>query len=377
MLKLRFWALCLPSILLLSCKADVGDPSHVLIDSFSEKSTASFIEDVYSDVRLVPLELDGHLLGSSMLMLLEQAGEGYILTDRQSQAGYLFNPDGSLRTYISKVGRGPGEYNSLEHVKYQDHKIVALADGDHVIEYSEAGDLIRESFLDYDFMDFQLFRDKGAAFLVSRSDGEDEVCDRIIFTDTLFQKTASFFPQAFQLFNYESHLSRVGDDEYLYVPVTSTQIYQCRMDEVVKTYDIDLHGKEFPDSILKADDFEVMLDVMMRTPEIYYVPQAFENQDFLLLGLGNIIDGEDKDSGVWLIDLKDMSSRIEYCEQKSVEYSFFGPPQMLTPDNEVVFICDLSLYDEVKNSVPGLSRYDSLFADCPSDSALLFCKIGE
>ena len=81
-----FRALWLPVILLLSCKAGGDDPSLIQIDSFSEKSNASFFEEVYSDVRLLPLNLDGHLLGSSSQAGLDRAGDGYILTDTQTEA---------------------------------------------------------------------------------------------------------------------------------------------------------------------------------------------------------------------------------------------------------------------------------------------------
>ncbi len=370
-----FRALWLPVILLLSCKAGGDDPSLIQIDSFSEKSNASFFEEVYSDIRLLPLNLDGHLLGSSSQAGLDRAGDGYILTDTQTEALLLFGPDGSLRTYISKVGRGPGEYTYLQTCRYRDHKLTALADDTHIIEYTEDGELSAEYYLDHAYMDLMLSEGEGATLLMTRYDGDDEVCDRIIFTDGSYRQTASFFPQSFQLFTFGSHLTKLDDDVYFYVPLSEPKVYKFRGSELVSTYEFNLHGKGFPESFLKSDDWEVMLDVMTNTPEIYYVGEAFETRDYLLFGLGNIISGEDRDRGVWLIDKKDMSSRIEYYDYRGSAFAFFGPPQLLTPDNEVVFVCDVSLYDEVKDSVPGLSRYASLFENCPSDYALLFCKI--
>lgn len=372
-----FWALCLTAMILLSCRNDRGDSSVVEIDSFSDKSNASFFEEVYSDIRLLPLDIDGHLLGSSNEMDLEKAGDGFVITDRQTEAILLIGPDGALKTYVSKVGRGPGEYNYLQTCKYRDHKMIALADDSHVIEYTEDGELSREFTLDYAFADLMLSGNGGAVMLMSRGDGEEEVCDRIIFTDDSYNQTSSFFPLEFQLFNFGSHFTKLSEDEYLYIPLSMPQVFKCRGNEVVTTYNFNLRGKGFPEAFLKSDDWEVIYDVMMSTPVIYYVGGAFETSDFLLFDLGNIIDGEDKDRGLWLIDRKDMSSKIEYFDRTSPEYGFFGPPQMLTPDNEVVYVCDVSLFDDVEDIVPGLSKYASLFKSCPSDYAILFCKIGK
>ena len=376
-MRKRFWALWVPAIIMLSCKAGGGDPSVVDIDSFSDKGNASFFEEVYTDMMLLPLDLDDHLLGSSHQLHLEQADDGYVITDMQTEAILLLGPDGSLKTYVSKVGRGPGEYNYLQTCKYRDHKMIALADDSHVIEYTEDGELSAEYTLDYAFADLMLSDNGGAVMLMSRYDGEEEVCDRIIFTDDSYRQTSSFFPLGFQLFNFGSHLTKLSGDEYFYVPLSMPQVFKCRGNEVVTTYNFDFRGKGFPEAFLKSDDWEVIYDVMMSTPEIYYVGGAFETPDFLLFCLGSIIDGDDKDYGLWLIDRRDMSSKIEYYDRNGSEYGFFGPPQMLTPDNEVVYVCDVSLYDDVKDTVPGLSRYASLFEDCPSDYALLFCRIGK
>lgn len=373
-MRKSIWALWLPAILLLSCKAG-GDPSVVEINSFSDKSNASFFGEVYSDVRLLPLDLDGHLLGSSSQLSLDKADDAYLITDMQTGALLLFDADGALKTYISKVGRGPGEYNYLQTCKYRDHKMLALADDMRIIEYTEDGELSAEYPLDNYYMDLLLSGNEGATLLLSRSGGEEEVCDRIIFTDDSFQKTSSFFPQAFQLFTFGSHLTKLDDDAYLYVPLSEPKVYKFRGNELVTTFEFNFRGKGFPESFLKSDDWEVMLEVMTNTPEIYYVGEAFENGDYLLFGLGNIINGEDRDRGLWLIDKKDMSSQIEYYDYKGSPFAFFGPPQILTPDNEIVFVCDVSLYDDVKDSIPGLSRYAALFENCPSDNALLFCKI--
>lgn len=78
----------------------------------------------------------------------------------------------------------------------------------------------------------------------------------------------------------------------------------------------------------------------------------------------------------WIIDKRSFASRIEYADMEAPMLQFLGPPQMLTSDNEVVYICDLSLFDSVGEKVPGFAILDGLIEHKASDCILLFCKIG-
>lgn len=120
-----------------------------------------------------------------------------------------------------------------------------------------------------------------------------------------------------------------------------------------------------------------MLDILMGTPDIYGLVNVFENQEYLFQAVCHLVDGEEKRIGQWVIDKRDMSSRIEYWDLDGPKFQFFGPPQMLTENNEVVYVCDLSLIDNVKDKIPGLTKIAQDNQGRTSDTILLFCKIGE
>lgn len=374
-MKTRLWALILPATILFACRSNQeGSPSDVFIDSFSEESNTSFFEEVFSDIKVVPLDFGTDLTGANSSMSLRKSEGKFIITDHQTKTVYLFASDGSLITRVNKEGRGPGEYVELWAGDYSDHSLFVLGDG-RLLEYSEAGEFVREHNFEKSVQDFCPLGDREFAQLIFCS-GED-VEDRILISNTSDQIIQSFFLEEFMLYNYGAGLSKMdGRDEFLYRHAGLPRVDRCCRDSVITTYHFNLHGKEMPDGILKADDWSTMLDIMSNTPEIYYIASAFENDRYLLVALDFMIGSENESRiGQWLIDKNDWSSRIEYKDLDGPEFLFFGPPQMLTRDNEVVYICDATLFDTVKNTVPSLLKMEGSFQNCPSESILLFCKI--
>ena len=129
--------------------------------------------------------------------------------------------------------------------------------------------------------------------------------------------------------------------------------------------------------MLEADDYETILEVLTGTPDMYGIASAFENRDYLLLALSHLVDGDESRIGHWLINKKDLDSRIEYQDLKGPLFEVFGPPHWRTADNEVVFLCEASLYDAVKDLVPGLSDVATVIQEGSPDNVLLFCKIAK
>ena len=378
-MKTHFGAFIIPVILFFACSPKQRDLSNAYIDSFSEESDADFFREVFSDIRAIPMDLADHLLGSNAFLRFEKADDGFLLTDRQAGSIYLLDGDGSLLTHISKIGRGPGEYNEIQHAVYKNHSIIVLADGSHVIEYSESGDLVKEAVFEEWFADLAPLEENGYALFEYRDCGENEVEDRIIITDSAFVKKRSFLPLEYQLFNYGAlTFGVVGENgRYLCVQQSCPVIYKCDRDTVITTYTFDLHKKEFPAKMLEADDYETILEVLMGTPDMYGIASAFENRDYLLLALSHLVDGDESRIGHWLINKKDLESRIEYQDLKGPLFEFFGPPQLLTADNEVVYVCEASLYDTVMDLIPGLSDVANVFQEGSPDNVLLFCKIAK
>lgn len=370
--------LCLTvALLLFSCKTEQHVfSSEVTIDSFSEESTVSLFEDVFSEIKVVPLLQSDEVMGSAGSMRIKQCDGKYVITDTQMGAVYLFGHDGTLISRIIKNGRGPGEYSMLQSCEYFNHKIVVLADGTRILVYSEQGDFLNEFELEYETMDFHILDNEETVLLIPLSEGEMEIEDRIILADSQMNRKSSFFPQSYQLYSFGNYLSPILDKEgaYLYIQPSSPEISFCLRDSVITKYKFQLNGKEFPETLLVADDYETMLEILTNTAEIYSIVNAYENDDYLLLAIALLENGETTKIGQWIVNKKDWTSRIEYFPIEGPEFGFLGPPQLLTPDNEVIYICETTLFDTVKDKIPSLQNLSNDFTDV-YDKALLICAI--
>ena len=364
--------------LAVSCgPSNTAGDATVRIDSFSTKTNASFFQDVYSDLRVVPLQTGDIALGASGALRLKDAGEVYILTDAESNAIYTFDHAGKLLRRIRKVGRGPGEYEQLMSCEYRNGRYIVLAAGGHVIEYDGRGELIREVALDRDLMDLAVV-DGQPVLLASRLDGDsDAASDKILVCDADYRPVSGFCPQTFQLFNYASSLVPVAGEPgtFLYTEPTSTLIRKCDKTGIISVYELDFKGRQIPEAILLADDYEKMLAVMENTPDMYCYSDAFENGNYLLLSLEYLSNGEEKLRGQWLVDKRDGSSRIEYLDYNDGFFGFLGLPQLLTAQDEVVYIVDSELLDAALAGAPALAAVKDGLAAAAGGPALLFCKI--
>ena len=360
-------------VLSVSCGTEKKDASaDVVIRSFSPETNASFFADVFSEVRAVPLDLGDNVLGGALNFRLRAADDRLVLTDRQNSSIYAFDRDGALLARIAKVGRGPGEYQYPQTCEYVNGRYVVLADDRRVIEYDGQGELVQETALDFDMMDFTFVDPATPVFVMSRVDGEPEA-DRVLVCDADYEVRHTLLPQPFQLFNYETQLTKIpgSDGAFLYLDPTSPRLFRCDREQVLSSCEFDFKGRVFPEKLLTADDYEKILEVMLATPEIYCIYKAFENDDYMLLALQYLADGEEKKTAQWLVRKDDGSSRIEYMDYAGDLFSFLGPPQLLTADNEVIYIVDMDLYASVADGLPELAAS----VGSAQGFVMLVCKI--
>ena len=371
-------ALPLLLALAVSCGTDKNSGAgETRLDTFSAKSNASFFQDVYSDVRIIPIQLDGEVLGSSLNVSLKEKEDRYILVDQVTQTVFSFDRTGKPLGRIRKPGRGPGEYSQLVSCDYADGKYTVLADGGHIIEYDAQGDMLREFFLERDLMDVAVV-DGSPVLLASRIDGEEDAeADRILVCDASYQPQSSFCPEGFQLFNYSSVLTPVAGEEgsFLYVEPISTQLYKCNKEGILHTYVVDFNGKAMSEKLRNADDYEVILGVLESEPDIFCYEKAFENGNHLLLAVEHLESGSETEIAHWLVDKRDGSSRIEYMDYDGELFGFLGVPMLLTEQDEVVYVVDTEMFDAAVAAVPSLAAVKGSLPASFSGPALLVCKI--
>jgi hypothetical protein len=377
-MKCMMWTFALMAISM-SCGQNTAENSSDLeINSFSEESNMSFFNDLISEIKATPLNTGDILMGTSGAFKMTKADNKFLITDLQTNSVFLFNDDGTLITHISKVGRGPGEYTGIQSSVFSNHKIIALADNGHIIEYSEDGEFEKESFLETSVSDFCLLDDGLFAFLVPLNEGESDIEDRVIIADSSYKQIKSFSSQQYQLYDFGSSLSKVQNDgdSFLHIQACSPRIEKCNNEGVINSYNINLHGKEFPESFVRAEDYDNLFNILTSTPEIYSILNAYENQDYLLFAVCFMSDGEEKEIGLWLLNKNDYSSNIEYINLSDNLFSFIGPPLMLTRNNEVVFICDASMYESVREDYPKFNALNTIISANPDNKIMLTCKLG-
>ena len=339
--------LCLTAI---SCATKKPLSPDIYIDSFSEESNISFFNDIFSDIEVITLDLGGRLLGDPSLVDLKEIDGHYLIADRDNETVFLLNQDGSLITFLSKMGRGPGEYSHIQSAEYANHHIYLLVDGKSILEYSEKGEFLNQHTLSWSATDFIAYDDNDFICFISRLEGEgDSAVNRIALLDKEFQMKSSFYPMSYQLFTYGNHLQRVsGEEEFLCIQQLP-QIDKCNKETIVKTFHLNLHGKEYPETLLDQNDFEDILNILIDTPEIYYISDAFENSKYLLLSVSNLVHGDEARWGLWLIDKTRNSSRIEYFDVDSSEFTTLGLPVLLTEEGKVIFLCDSDNLNDLLN----------------------------
>ena len=108
---------------------------------------------------------------------------------------------------------------------------------------------------------------------------------------------------------------------------------------------------------------------------MYCCSRVFENGSHLLLNLEYVSNGVESLRGQWLVDKRDGSSRIEYLDYNGEFFGFLGLPQLLTAQDEVVYIVDSELLDAALADAPALAAVKDGLVAAAGGPALLFCKI--
>ena len=374
-MRLSTFFLFTSAFLICSCNREQISNSDVYIDSFSEESNTSFFDRVFSDIKVIPLDLGDSILGSHLRLSFKEEDDRLLITDQETGSVFLLNRDGTLVSSFTKVGRGPGEYTYLQSGAYHDKHVFVLADGNHFYEYSEQGDFLNAFELEQSAHDFVFLDDTFFTFFVPRYEGENVDEDRLVTLDTHFQRIGSFFPMSFQLYTYRSHLTRVsGEDNHFLCIQPWPRVDKCDQESVKITYRFDFHGKEYPQKLLEQDSYEAILDILTTTPEIYYIADAFENPQFLLISLFQLVNGIETRVGWWLINKTERTSQIEYFEYTGTVFSALGMPVLLTQDDKVLLLCDIVALNDIVRQHP-YTKIAEQIKGISSQQVLLLCTI--
>ena len=122
------------------------------------------------------------------------------------------------------------------------------------------------------------------------------------------------------------------------------------------------------------DSYEAILDILTTTPEIYYIADAFENPQFLLISLFQLVNGIETRVGWWLINKTERTSQIEYFEYTGTVFSALGMPVLLTQDDKVLVLCDIVALNDIVRQHP-YTKIAEQIKGISSQQVLLLCTI--
>ena len=114
------------------------------------------------------------------------------------------------------------------------------------------------------------------------------------------------------------------------------------------------------------------MDISTTTPEIYYIADAFENPQFLLISLFQLVNGIETRVGWWLINKTERTSQIEYFEYTGTVFSALGMPVLLTQDDKVLLLCDIVALNDIVRQHP-YTKIAEQIKGISSQQVLLLC----
>ena len=122
---------------------------HVVQIDLKQKGTdeTEFLK-LITDIRLIPLETpDSVLIHFYDKLYINERGI-YVL-DEMEKTLFMFNPDGTFRSKLCRVGRAPGEYMELDDFKVGNDGSLFLYDGGmgNLYEYDSCGNFIQKTEL--------------------------------------------------------------------------------------------------------------------------------------------------------------------------------------------------------------------------------------
>ena len=99
-------------VLLAGCKATPEGVKKIVVDLKQKGMDETEFLKLVTDIRLIPLETpDSALIHFYDKLYINERGI-YVL-DEMEKTLFMFNPDGTFRSKLCRVGRAPGEYMGL------------------------------------------------------------------------------------------------------------------------------------------------------------------------------------------------------------------------------------------------------------------------
>ena len=247
----NYFLLILAGIFLYACgrgtgstNSDIPGMDRVKIKEQQKNS----VDSIIAKIDYIKLGDTGDVLIGKVTHLLFTPDHIVVGDADKAQAIFIFDRQGNPQTVINRFGRGPQEYQSIQHIFLTpDKKTVGIVDrgGRKILYFDMDGNLKDKKALPF-YCDNAEWLDDETMMLVS-SDGTalesyPNKEDLLFFTDSTLQIKSSAFPNPFDqtIFHYwPLHVKRFGDRIHACKAFGDT-IYQVTSDGISPRYWLDM-----------------------------------------------------------------------------------------------------------------------------------------
>ena len=319
----NYFLLILAGIFLYACgrgtgstNSDIPGMDRVKIKEQQKNS----VDSIIAKIDYIKLGDTGDVLIGKVTHLLFTPDHIVVGDADKAQAVFIFDRQGNPQTVINRFGRGPQEYQSIQHIFLTpDKKTVGIVDrgGRKILYFDMDGNLKDKKALPF-YCDNAEWLDDETMILVSDDGTALESYpnkeDLLFFTDSTLQIKSSAFPNPFDqtiFYYWPLHVKRFGDRIHACKAFGDT-IYQVTSDGISPRYWLDMtaidgtanfgkdmssekikepaYGTNFPNIYVESDDYALFLIAkeQMMFPVLFnkYTKKAYNIRDEARSALG-------------------------------------------------------------------------------------------
>jgi len=218
-----------------------------------------------------------------------------IVFDRSQSSVFIFNAEGKYLSKIHSIGKGPGEYLSIEEVYINSKEELVLIDPSisKRFVYSLEGEFLSEEKIGRNaFYSMYELKDGGSVTVKGKKWGEDSnTMNNSLICTTPSMDKLYFLPNEGELkikvIAPDSYIMDTGDEILIHLPF-SNKIYELKDYELYERYEFDFLGKSLPDKAF----FSINNDYFMRKyyDNNYYnliIGSIFASENYIIIPVVN------------------------------------------------------------------------------------------
>ena len=246
-------------VLLAGCKTTPEGVEKIVVDLEQKGMNETEFLKLITDIRLIPLETpDSVLIHFYDKLYINERGI-YVL-DEMEKTLFMFNPDGTFRSKLCRVGRAPGEYMGLSDFEVDADGHLFLYDGSMGVLYEYDSNGVFVGKMDLPCGDqFKLLED---GYAVYSGNWEDYTFYIVNKQGEVLQKYLSTEDMLSHNTNSNGSMTKLGN-RLFFSPVFDYTVYEVAGDSCVPRYTFDFLSDNLPADILNAKDYRAYIEKMV------------------------------------------------------------------------------------------------------------------